>query len=392
MRRFYTILAMMLMLAGKLLAVASSFVQAVQAPVTAQDTLSVDTLQRADSLLTADTLPKKTEIILPEALLYDVDSMLNDYNAKQYLKAFDCDTSDISGEISDSIYIERLYRLPRLMEMVYNDVVRSVIDKYTGRLRPTVSFLLGAANFYFPIFEEVLESEGLPLELKYLPVIESALRPQATSRAGAGGLWQFMVPTAKQCGLKVNSIVDERRDPFKSTHAAAQYLKYLYRIYGDWNLVIAAYNCGPGNVNKAIRRANGSRDYWEIYPYLPLETRGYVPAFIGANYVMNYYCEHKICPMRTELPMQCDTIMTTHNVSLKQIAEYCGIDLKYLRALNPQYRQDLVPGETELSSICLPLKEMTIFIDNEEQIYKYKADEYLYRRRVVHPRGRGYGR
>lgn len=377
MRRFYTILAMMLMLASN---------------VSAQDTLSVDTLQRADSLLTTDTLPKQPEIILPEALLYDVDSMLNDYNAKQYLKAFDCDTSDISGEISDSIYIERLYRLPRLMEMVYNDVVRSVIDKYTGRLRPTVSFLLGAANFYFPIFEEVLESEGLPLELKYLPVIESALRPQATSRAGAGGLWQFMVPTAKQCGLKVNSIVDERRDPFKSTHAAAQYLKYLYRIYGDWNLVIAAYNCGPGNVNKAIRRANGSRDYWEIYPYLPLETRGYVPAFIGANYVMNYYCEHKICPMRTELPMQCDTIMTTHNVSLKQIAEYCGIDLKYLRALNPQYRQDLVPGETELSSICLPLKEMTIFIDNEEQIYKYKADEYLYRRRVVHPRGRGYGR
>lgn len=377
MRRFYTILAMMLMLARN---------------VSAQDTLSVDTLQRADSLLTTDTLPKQPEIILPEALLYDVDSMLNDYNAKQYLKAFDCDTSDISGEISDSIYIERLYRLPRLMEMVYNDVVRSVIDKYTGRLRPTVSFLLGAANFYFPIFEEVLESEGLPLELKYLPVIESALRPQATSRAGAGGLWQFMVPTAKQCGLKVNSIVDERRDPFKSTHAAAQYLKYLYRIYGDWNLVIAAYNCGPGNVNKAIRRANGSRDYWEIYPYLPLETRGYVPAFIGANYVMNYYCEHKICPMRTELPMQCDTIMTTHNVSLKQIAEYCGIDLKYLRALNPQYRQDLVPGETELSSICLPLKEMTIFIDNEEQIYKYKADEYLYRRRVVHPRGRGYGR
>lgn len=377
MRRFYTILAMMLMLARN---------------VSAQDTLSVDTLQRADSLLTTDTLPKQPEIILPEALLYDVDSMLNDYNAKQYLKAFDCDTSDISGEISDSIYIERLYRLPRLMEMVYNDVVRSVIDKYTGRLRPTVSFLLGAANFYFPIFEEVLESEGLPLELKYLPVIESALRPQATSRAGAGGLWQFMVPTAKQCGLKVNSIVDERRDPFKSTHAAAQYLKYLYRIYGDWNLVIAAYNCGPGNVNKAIRRANGSRDYWEIYPYLPLETRGYVPAFIGANYVMNYYCEHKICPMRTELPMQCDTIMTTHNVSLKQIAEYCGIDLKYLRALNPQYRQDLVPGETELSSICLPLKEMTIFIDNEEQIYKYKADEYLYRRRVVHPRGRSHGR
>ena len=369
----------MLMLAGKLLAVASSFVQAVQAPVTAQDTLSVDTLQRADSLLTADTLPKKTEIILPEALLYDVDSMLNDYNAKQYLKAFDCDTSDISGEISDSIYIERLYRLPRLMEMVYNDVVRSVIDKYTGRLRPTVSFLLGAANFYFPIFEEVLESEGLPLELKYLPVIESALRPQATSRAGAGGLWQFMVPTAKQCGLKVNSIVDERRDPFKSTHAAAQYLKYLYRIYGDWNLVIAAYNCGPGNINKAIARSGGKHNFWQIYSYLPRETRGYIPAFIAATYIMNFYPEHGLHPKRLTIPLRTDTIMVERNMTFSAISKYTGIDVSELRTLNPQYRADYIPGEGGSYPLCLPTDKMSTLIHWADTIFKHSEDSLNYK-------------
>lgn len=332
------------------------------------------------------------EIILPEALLYDVDSMLNEYNAKRYLKAFECDTSDISPNIPDSIYVDRLSKLPATIELVYNDVVRSVIDKYTGRLRPTVSFLLGASNLYFPIFEEILEKENLPLELKYLPVIESTLRPNSTSHAGAAGLWQFIITTAKHYGLKVNSIIDERRDPFKSTYAAVKYLKDLYRIYKDWNLVIAAYNCGPTNLNKAIRRAGGSRDYWSIYQYLPAETRGYVPAFIGANYVMNYYCEHKICPMRTELPTQCDTIMVNRNINLKQIAEFCNLDIKYVRALNPQYRKDLVPGATELSSICLPLKEMAVFIDNEDSIYKYKANEYLNRRRVVNPKRRGHRR
>lgn len=332
------------------------------------------------------------EVILPEALLYDVDSMLNEYNAKQFLKAFECDTSDTSPFTSDSIYVERLAALPATMELVYNDVVRSVIDKYAGKLRRTVSFLLGAANIYFPIFEEILEKEGLPMELKYLPVIESTLRPTATSRAGAAGLWQFIVTTAKQYGLKVNSIVDERRDPFKSTYAAAKYLKDLYKIYGDWNLVLAAYNCGPTNLNKAIRRAGGSKDYWSVYRYLPYETRGYVPAFIGANYIMNYYCEHKICPMRTEIPTQCDTVMVSRNISLKQIAEFCNIDIKYVKALNPQYRTNFVPGKAELSSICLPLKEMTIFIDNEDSIYKYKANEYLNKRRVVHPKRRRNGR
>ena len=190
-------------------------------------------------------------------------------------------------------YQERLRRLPVVMEMPYNSVVQKFIDQYSGRLRRTVSYALGAGNFYIPIFEEALDYYGLPLELKSLPVIESALEPKAKSPAGAVGLWQFMLATGKRYDLKVNSLIDERQDPYKSSWAAARYLRDLYKIYRDWNLVIAAYNCGPTNVNKAIHRANGVRDYWTIYPYLPSETRGYVPAFIAANYIMNYYCEHR---------------------------------------------------------------------------------------------------
>ncbi len=324
-------------------------------------------------------------IPLPEALLFDIDSLLVEYSAQQYLQAMKCDTIDNLPYVSDSVYMLRLQRLPNKMEMSYNDIVRTVIEKYTGRLRPSVSFFLGASNFYFPIIETILEEEGLPLELRYLPVIESALRPTATSRAGAAGLWQFMIPTGRQMGLRINTLVDERRDPFKSTYAAAKYLKLLYKIYGDWNLVIAAYNCGPTNVNKAIHRASGIKDYWEIYKYLPKETRGYVPAFIAANYIMNYYCEHNICPMYTNLPIQCDTLMINRNISLRQISEFCGIDLALLKMLNPQYRTDLIPGDIEPTAICLPLKEMTIFLDHEDSIYKYRANEFLNRRKIARP-------
>ena len=197
-------------------------------------------------------------------------------------------------KISDDVYRERLKRLPTVIDMPYNDVVRDYIEQYTGRLSPSVSYMLGQGQFYIPLFEEALDLEGLPLELKYLPVIESGLDPSAVSRAGAVGLWQFMLATARKYNLTVNSLVDERRDPVKSTKAAARYLSDLYKTYGNWMLALAAYNCGPTNVNKAIRRADGIKDYWTIYPYLPQETRGYVPAFIAANYVMNYYCQHGI--------------------------------------------------------------------------------------------------
>ena len=327
----------------------------------------------------------KEEIIdVPEAMNYEVDSLLNLYYSKTYLQPDnDCNYRDENKTYPKETYIERLSRLPNVMEMPYNNIVQQFIDRYTGRLRHSVSYMLGASNFYTPIFEEALEAYGLPLELKYLPVIESALNPMATSHAGAAGLWQFMVATGKQYGLEVNSLVDERRDPVKSSFAAARYLKDLYNIFGDWSLVIAAYNCGPENINKAIHRAGGEADYWKIYPYLPRETRGYVPAFIAANYVMNYYCEHNICPMRTQLPAKTDTIVVNKDVHLKQIAEVCGIDIDELRTLNPQYRRDIVNGSNKPSIIRMPATATNTFIVNEDSIYNYKADALFTRRSLV---------
>lgn len=327
----------------------------------------------------------KEEIIdVPEAMNYEVDSLLNLYYSKTYLQPDnDCNYRDENKTYPKETYIERLSRLPNVMEMPYNNIVQQFIDRYTGRLRHSVSYMLGASNFYTPIFEEALEAYGLPLELKYLPVIESALNPMATSHAGAAGLWQFMVATGKQYGLEVNSLVDERRDPVKSSFAAARYLKDLYNIFGDWSLVIAAYNCGPENINKAIHRASGEADYWKIYSYLPRETRGYVPAFIAANYVMNYYCEHNICPMRTQIPAKTDTIVVNKDVHLKQIAEVCGIDIDELRTLNPQYRRDIVNGSNKPSIIRMPATATNTFIANEDSIYNYKADALFTRRSLV---------
>ena len=243
--------------------------------------------------------------------------------------------------------------------------------------------MLGSANFYMPIFEEALETYNLPLELKYLPVIESGLNPQATSYVGAGGLWQFMIGTGKRYGLEINSLVDERRDPIKSSYAAANYLSDLYRIFGDWHLAIAAYNCGPDKINKAIHRAGGSKDYWQIYPYLPQETRGYVPAFIAANYIMNYYCDHNICPMVADLPAKTDTIMVNRDIHFSQIAGVLGLDVNQLKELNPQYRRNIVNGSSKLSALRLPSTEVNKFIDKQEAIYAYNADELLNKREEV---------
>ena len=290
---------------------------------------------------------------------------------------------DVNPVFAKEVYVDRLSRIPSVIEMPHNDVVQKFIDRYSGRLRHSVSYMLGASNFYMPIFEEALEAYNLPLELRYLPVIESALNPTAVSRVGATGLWQFMLVTGKHYGLKVNSLVDERRDPVKSSYAAAHYLSDLYKIFGDWNLVIAAYNCGPDQINKAIHRSNGSRDYWQIYPYLPKETRGYVPAFIAANYIMTYYCEHNICPMTTRLPAKTDTIMVDKNIHLEQIASVCGIDMEQLRTLNPAYRRDIVPGASEMTYIRLPQTEIGKFIDKQEEICNYKADELMNKRTEV---------
>ena len=331
-----------------------------------------------------DDLGKLEYIELPEAMTQEVDSLLALYHSRTYLEMDTlCTSNDINPEYSDEVYIDRLQRMPTVMEMPYNKIVRQFIDRYCSRLRRTVSVMLGRSNFYMPIFEQALESYNLPLELKYLPVIESSLNPTAVSRAGATGLWQFMLATGKQYGLRVNSLVDDRRDPIRASYAAAQYLRDLYKIFGDWTLVIAAYNCGPENVNRAIRRAGGSMDYWTIYPYLPSETRGYVPAFIAANYVMTYYCEHNICPMLTNLPAHTDTVEVSRDVNLQQIADVCGTDLSMLRELNPQYRRDIVNGSSEPSLIRMPIPVINRFIELEDSVYAYKASTLLSKRALV---------
>ncbi len=336
-----------------------------------------------DEIVVTDDKGREEVIEFPEAMTYDLDSLLNLYMSKTYLEEEDCNMRDVNPVYSKEDYIARLLRLPNVMEMVYNDVVQKFIDRYSGRLRHSISYMLGASNFYIPIFEEALEAYQLPLELKYLPIIESALNPNAISRAGAGGLWQFMIGTGKQYGLQVNSLVDERRDPVKASYAAARYLSDLYKIFGDWNLVIAAYNCGPENINKAIRRSNGEKDYWQIYPYLPKETRGYVPAFIAANYIMTYYSLHNICPMSTRLPAKTDTVMVNKNVHLQQVAEVVGINIDLLRSLNPMYRRDIIPGATEPYALRLPLTEVGKFIDLQDSVYTYKVDELLNKRSEV---------
>ena len=337
-----------------------------------------------DEITVTDDNGKEEVIEFPEAMTFELDSLLNLYMSKNYLgEDNDCRMKDINPVFEKEVYIDRLKRIPSIIEMPYNEVVQKFIDRYSGRLRHSVSYMLGASNFYMPIFEEALETYGLPLELKYLPVIESALNPTAVSRVGATGLWQFMLATGKRYGLEVNTLVDERRDPIKASYAAANYLSDLYKVFGDWNLVIAAYNCGPDQINKAIHRSKGSKDYWQIYPYLPKETRGYVPAFIAANYIMTYYCEHNICPMTTRLPAKTDTVMVSRNVHLEQIAAVCNIDIEQLRTLNPAYRRDIVPGATKMSAVRLPHTEVGKFIDLEDSIYAYNAEVLFSKRATV---------
>ena len=324
------------------------------------------------------------EVDIPETMIWAIDSLLNDWKTKQYMNLEkECKTSENNPHFPDSIYMDRLSRIPTVMEMPYNPVIRQFIDLYAVRLRDQVSYMLSATNFYIPIFEEALDAYNLPIELKYLPIIESALNPVAISRAGATGLWQFMFGTGKEYGLEQNSLVDERKDPIKSTWAAARYLNDLYEIYEDWNLVIAAYNCGPGNINKAIRRAGGTKDYWAIYNYLPKETRGYVPAFIAANYVMTYYCDHNICPIESTLPVVSDTLLINKELHFDQITALCNIEKEQLRSLNPQYNKDLIPGNNKPYALRLPQEVIPVFIEQQDSIYNYNKEKLFPKRATV---------
>ena len=342
------------------------------------------TAQTNNTIKVSDELSNKDQVIaLPQNMATDADSLMMRWELKHFLYSDRENINDEVKEASTEEIQERLRRIPAIIEMPYNNVVRECINKYSNELRENVSIMLGAGNLYIPLFEETLDRYDLPLELKYLPIVESSLNPMAGKTSGNAGLWQLPLNIAERYGLKVNSLVDERRDPIKSTEAAAKYLKELYGIFNDWNLVIAAFNEGPSNINKAIHRADGKKDYWAIYPLLPQETRGYVPTFVAANYIMNYYCEHGIRPMKSKYPVKTDTLVITRNLHMEQIEAICGIEKEAIKSLNPQYRTEVIPGESGACTLRLPQDVMLKFIDKQENVYSYKASELLTRRALV---------
>ncbi len=281
----------------------------------------------------------------------------------------------IDNARKDSIYDKRLRMLATEVQLPYNSVVRGYIETYTRR-GGTMEHVLGMGQYYFPIFEQALYDHGLPLELKMLPVIESALVPIARSHASAVGLWQLMMPTAKYYGLEITSFVDERLDPIKATNAACLFLKDLYKMYGDWTLVIAAYNCGPGRVNIAMKRAGKIGTYWDVWNHLPRETRGHVPAFIGASYAYTFHKAHSLKPREVKHSLSVDTLTINKMMHFNQITSTIPITIEELRTLNPQYRIDIVPAMEKQYSLVMPTKYIDEFIGNEAAIYA-KDTTYL---------------
>lgn len=327
-------------------------------------------------------------IVFPESYEMDTQEMLEGWYIKNYTSTDDRYLTASDVPVTDEVYVERLKALPTIIEMPFNDVVKSYITRYTEKGRAQVAVLLGLSHYYIPIFEQALEAEGLPLELKYLPIVESGLDPNAVSKSGAAGLWQFIVATANGMGMEVNSLVDERRDPYKSSKCAAAYLKDLYQTYNDWSLAIAAYNCGPGEVNKALRRAGGdpkTHDFWSIYNLLRTETRGYVPMFIAANYVMTYYQDHNISPVLATKPLVTDTVAVNKRLHLQQVADVLNIPIDELRILNPQFRADIVPGTIDKPYyLILPSQQVYAYLVSENEIFAHDKEKYA-QRGVVEP-------
>ncbi len=325
-----------------------------------------------------DNDPDGDAVYFTERFAETYDSLLNSYylrrNGHQLRRHSQQFSTDEFDALPDSVIAARLHALHTVIPMTYNDEVRRFIRFYLRHMSTRLDVMLTLSEFYHPMFEETLNRYNVPEELKYLTIVESAMNPTLTSRAGAAGLWQFMYSTGKVYDLEVNSLVDERRDPYKSTVAAARYLNDLHRIFGDWQLAIAAYNCGPGNVNKAIARSGGKHNFWQIYYNLPRETRGYIPAFIAVVYVMNYYGQHGLRPEKLTLPLRADTLMVHRDVLMCYVSQYTGVSMEELRTLNPQYRADYIPSSGGPYTLGLPAARVERFIACQDSIYARTAD------------------
>lgn len=351
----------------------------------------VDSLQHAyDSLyneylqLTAPANDPDGDILLDDDIenlveynADNIDSLLNLYYVQKQLDVNDFDIANLEADslvsnIPDEVYIERLKRMNSFIPVQFNKPVKNAIIRYTEKMPTVTARIMVLSTYYLPLFEEIFDEYDLPKELKAMAIIESALNPKAVSRARAKGMWQFMYNTAKLYGLEMTSYVDERYDPVTSCRAAARLLKDSYMIFGDWALAIASYNCGSGNVNKAIRRSGGKTDFWEIYRYLPRETRGYIPAFIAALYTLNYYPEHGIVPAQISLPAHVDTFHIDKMLHFQQVSDNIGIPMETLRDLNPQYLHDIIPGNQHTYVLNLPHQYTMAYTDLQDSIYRYK--------------------
>lgn len=344
-------------------------------------------LQRTDSI--TNELLKQYEA--PEEIETDTctieytsevsDSLLSLWYVQKQMADIDMgiesdDSIRFSSNVPDSVYIARIKEMNSFITLPYNDIVKGYIIKYSEKMTGAMEKILGLCEYYMPIFQEVFDRYNMPEELRAMAIIESAMNPRAESRVGAKGMWQFMYHTGKMYGLHVDSFVDERMDPVKSADAAARYLMDAYNIFGDWNLAIASYNCGAGNVNKAIKRS-GSRKFWDLWPYLPRETRGYGPAFVGALYTTKYYKEHGLKPQATQMPPVVDTFQIKKMLHLKQVSELTGAPLELLKELNPQYKHEIIPGNERTYILRIPFQYTNAFIEHEDSLYRHKSEIYF---------------
>ena len=339
------------------------------------DEMEIAVLEGNNEEEAEERLEYTTEVSDSLLHLWYRNSFMTDFDA---VTEYDMDSVRFSSNVSDEEMMRRLAAMNSFITLPFNDNVKNYIILYSERMPSRMGQVMGLSNYYFPIFEDILARYDLPHELKYMAIIESMLNPVATSRAGARGIWQFIYTTARSYGLEINSFVDERLDVEKAVDAAARYLRDAYKIFGDWTLAISSYNCGAGNVSKAIRRADGKRDFWSIYPYLPRETRGYVPAFVGAMYAMTYYREYGIVPQDVGMPAQTDTFEIRRNLHFGQINAVVGVPMEDLQNLNPQYIHDIIPGNDHAYVLKLPYNWTGAFLDaNPDSLYTYKADSLM---------------